>query len=218
VAKAEKIGGWLTLSDVARRLSLPRKRVLELEKAGELYARNDMFARPRFDPAKVEIFRRKLERPPNPDPRARPTVSGPLAAKIFRMFGEGAELRRVVLEVEVAPDVVLNLRRQYADMGRDFLLSPAGVAELRELLDWTGNTEASLIARVNERLRRQYDRGRKAGITESAENHKQNGVSSGRNVDGNEKSLGTDAARGAGDIRPAQEGETDGEARLRDSR
>jgi hypothetical protein len=86
-------------------------------------------------------------------------------------------MRDVVLELEIRPDDALELRRQYAEFGADMLIGGAELEQLRELLDWHGETARSLVLAVNQRLRRQYQRGRDeaAKKTDEDNEHSQTG-------------------------------------------
>lgn len=148
---------------------MPRKRLENLESRGEVHSEHDFFGKRRFNPSELDAIKRKLDRPTLSPARARAPVSGKAAATAFRMFGQGSELRAIVLELELTPDQVTDLRLKYAQMGRDLLVSPAELEQLRELLDWKGDTGAGLVKRINERLRYQFDRGRQTGITEATE-------------------------------------------------
>jgi len=173
-----EITGWLTRETVARRLGITVSRLRQLEKAGELTPRPDFSGRARFDPAIVEKFgRAQLSERPKSGSRRAPT--GAECARIFRMFEERKALRDIVVETEQPPRVVLELRRQYAEMGRDLLIAPGAVEELRELLDWQGEGDKSLVAAVHKRLRYQFDRGREANGEADGRNHKESEESSG---------------------------------------
>lgn len=149
---------------------MPRNRVKKLEGAGLLHPQRDFLGRRRFDPTELDaVKQRSTPAKAAPPARARHAIAGATAARAFRMFGEKKSLREVVLELEVAPDDALDLRRRYADFGADMLVAAAELEKLRELLDWQGETAASLVVAVNQRLRRQYLRGREEAAQKSAD-------------------------------------------------
>jgi hypothetical protein len=175
VAPRNEVSSWLKPAAAGRRLGLSLFKLKRLADAGDLVASKDFYGALRFDPVPVETLRRRMdaqgkvaERPSSPGrPR---TATGRDHARVFRLFGEGRELREIVMECELTTDTVVELRRQYAELGRDLLVSPKGLVELRELLDWTTEpTERNLLAAVAARNRRQFERGMKAAA--ETDNH-----------------------------------------------
>ena len=204
------ISGWVTRATAAKRLGVSSVRLRALEKAGALTPAADFAGRARYDPSEIEKIRAELTRPAaQRRDRARPP-SGATCARIFRMFDERAELRRIVVECEQPPEVVLNLRRQHAELGRDFLLTPATVAEVRELLDWHGDSERSLLVAISGRLRHQFERGKELGIQLSPRNHKGKAPVNVEAHGRREAQSRRDLAGGEGPLRGDSDGQTPG--------
>lgn len=162
------MSSWMRPGAAAKRLGLSLFKLKRLADAGDLVAAKDFFGALRFDPVPVETLRRRLDaqgqvaaRPSSPGrPRS---ATGKDHARVFRLFGEGRPLREIVIETELTTDTVVELRLQYAELGRDLLVSTKGVQELRELLDWsTEANERNLLAAVVARNRKQFERGMQA--------------------------------------------------------
>jgi hypothetical protein len=188
-----EIQGWPNRRTVVRALGITPKRLADLVAIGELTPTRDFHGRHRFDPVQVTSLRKRLERPPGPRaPRSvRPT--GAVCAAIFRAFEDRVEPRELVKTFEVTPEVIARLRREYAELGRDLLVPPAQLLELRELLDLGGEiTARALVGAVAERLRRQYQSGRASGLAEVRKPETKD-VSSGKRYD--EEDGGTDGRR-----------------------
>lgn len=179
MASAE-ITGWPTRKRVQIKLGISAAQLRRLEKNRELVGVSDLFGRLRFDPQKVGEISRRLARPEVKEPRSAKRPDGKTCARMFRMFDERRALRDIVVELEQTPETVLELRRQHADLGRDLLLAPRTVTELRELLAWEGDTEKSLLAAVSARLRYQYQRGAGLAVKKSNRNHNSRGDVNGK--------------------------------------
>jgi hypothetical protein len=157
------ISTWLKPLAAARRLGVSPSRLRQLADAGELASAKDFHGALRFDPYPIEQMRRRLDA--GGKQIARQTSSpragdGKAHAKAFRMFEEGRPSRDVVIECELTATAVVELRRQYAELGRDFLVSASGLAELRDVLDWRGEaTEANLLAAIQRKVRESFERG-----------------------------------------------------------
>ncbi len=202
-----EISHWITRATAAQRLGVSSVRLRELEKAGELTPRSDFNGRARLDPGKVDELRRRMVLTERPRRHRVPPPNGAMCAKIFRMFDERLELRRIVVETEQPPQTIIALRELHADMGRDFLLSSRGLTELRELLDWTGDTEKSLLGAVSARLRHQFERGKALQGSEQR-NHTTRTTVNGKNHSGRADQSGRDPPRGKGPLRGDPVGET----------
>ncbi len=153
-------------------LGLEELKFNALEKRGDLKYTVDRAGRKRFDPKVLGAVRDRhakevvaAAKKGLPGRKAGPP-GGEICAKIFQLFGERLDLRQIVIETQTTPEDVLELRQLYADMGSDFLLSASAVREIRELIDWTGDDEKSLIKALNVRLRRQFERGQAVGLAE----------------------------------------------------
>lgn len=166
-AAGVKISAWPKLTQTARRLGISTGQVKKLAERGELVAAGDYYGHQRFDPAVVEQVRRRLEsggknaRAAAGTPRT--AGDGPAHARAFRLFGEGRTPRDVVIECELPVATVAELRRQFAEMGRDLLISARELEELRDVLDWRDDaTPAKLIRAISARLRSSFERGQAA--------------------------------------------------------
>jgi hypothetical protein len=153
-------------------------------KEGQLVSARDFSGRTRYDPAPIELMKarqaagyKQAVRAPRPGGGA-----GKAQAAAFRMFAAGQPLREIVISTELAPAVVLDLRRQYASMGGDFLISAPGLEDLRDVLDWRGEaTERGLLTAIRARVRRSFEQGQTAAA--DPPNHTTERDTSG-NIDG----------------------------------
>lgn len=185
VAKLNDVSTWMKPASAARRLGVTRFRLNQLAAAGELVAKRDFYGALRFDPQPVEALRQRVDAGTAQVQRisrvGRMHGDGKAHAKAFRMFSEGAEPRVVVIETELTTTVVLDLRRQYAEMGRDFVLAAPDLAELRELLDWQGEaTPRAFFHALRAKMRKQFERGQ--AVAAETDKHTTEGTSSG-NID-----------------------------------
>lgn len=179
-------------------------------RTGELVSAKDFFGRVRYDPAPIEQLRSRM-RAGFAQAMKAPAAGGAVGkaqARAFKLFAEGRPSREIVIETELAPGVVQDLRRQYAEMGGDLLISPPVLADLRDVLDWRGEaTERALVNAMRARLRAAFQRG----LTAAADppNHTNEGESSG-NIDGGTAGPGGGAeAAGEGALRVDPRGEAD---------
>lgn len=178
------VASWLGLKPACRRLGITPFRLNQLVAEGELVAMNDFFGRRRFDPAGVELLRARMQaglkhvaKAPAPG-----SGGGKAQARAFKLFAEGLPSRQIVIETELAPDVVVELRRKYAAMGGDLLISGRHLEELRDVLDWRGSTnEIEFMKALRARLRNAFARGQ--AVAAEPANHTTEGESSG-NIDG----------------------------------
>lgn len=159
--------GWMTRSRAAKELGITEQRLRVLIADRILHTVRDFRRRERIDPDEIAVVKAKLERGKVRDRAATRFRSGEIAAEIFQAFRDGKELREIVIETKQTPDYVLLLRQQYANMGRDFLVTPRGIDQLRDLLDWQGPDEKSLIHAVSARLRYQFQQGQRAALPET---------------------------------------------------
>jgi len=185
VAKVNDVSSWLKPAAAARRLSVSRFRLNQLASAGELVAKRDFYGALRFDPRPVEALRERVNAGTAQIERlnraGRAAGDGKAHAKAFRMFAEGAPSRLDVNENELTTTAVVDLRRQYAEMGRDFVLGALELEEVRELLDWQGEpTTRGFFAALRARLRHQFERGQ--AVAAEISKHTTEGDTSG-NID-----------------------------------
>jgi len=153
-------------------------------KTGELVSAKDFFGRVRYDPAPIEQLRARTRAGFAQATKAPAAggAAGKAQARAFKLFAEGRPSREIVIETELAPAVVTDLRRQYAEMGGDLLISGPVLEELRDVLDWRGSaTDRALLGAVRARMRASFERG----LTAAADppNHTTEGDRSG-NIDG----------------------------------
>jgi hypothetical protein len=113
---------------------------------------------------------------------------GAAHAKAFKMFGEGKDSRDVVIACELEAPAVVELRRQWAEMGGEFTIGADTLAELRDLLDWRGSpTERGLVLGLRRRLREQFDRGVQVGSDRSKHNETEDSSGENDGIDGKDK-------------------------------
>jgi hypothetical protein len=170
------IQGWFARSRVLKELGITEKRLRLLVEDRVLRPERDFRHRQRFDPEVVAQVKAKLERGRVRDRQSTHYRSGEVAAAIFEAFRAKQPLREIVISTKQTPDYVLGLRRQYAEMGGDMLLAPRTVDQLRDLLDWQGQDETSLIRAVSERLRYQFQQGAASARDTATDNPPTNGV------------------------------------------
>ena len=193
------MASWLTQTPAARRLGITVKRLEQLVSEGELVAAVDFYGRRRYDPAPIELMRARIRAGLKQAIKAVPagTGSGRAQALAFKLFSEGRPSREIVIETQLAPGVVLDLRRQYAVMGGDMLIPPDVLEEIRDMLDWRGEASPHAFMKAfRARLRRAFAQGQTAAA--DPPNHTNEGESSG-NID-------TGAAGTSGGAQPPSEG------------
>lgn len=184
------------------------KRLDKLVASGELVATKDFFGRKRYDPAPIEQLRARAQAGYKQATKA-PAAgggAGKVQARAFRLFAEGKPSRDIVIETELAPGVVQDLRRQYAEMGGDLLISGRVLEEFRDVLDWRGDaTDRALLVAVRARLRSSFQRG--LTVAAAPPNHTNEGESSGITDSRAAVESGGAQAAGEGSLRVDREGE-----------
>jgi hypothetical protein len=153
---------WLTRSQAASRSGLTESGLRARVRLRLLNEYRDDINRPRYDAAEVDALARK--RPVNSKAvKAAARDEGAISAQAFALFrGEGIDLRLAVEQLGVTLDVADGLARDYARAGKETLLllrEPTGTT-LRDMLDWRGSDEESLVrAIVADRDRRRDAHG-----------------------------------------------------------
>jgi hypothetical protein len=178
------VSSWLGIKPACRRLDITPFRLDQLIAEGELVAMKDFYGRRRVDPAGVELLRSRMQAGLKHVAKAPAAggAAGKAQARAFKMFSEGKPSREIVIETELGPDAVLELRRKYATMGGDLLVSARYLEELRDLLDWrSAATEVELMKAIRAGQRRAFARGQE--VTAETDKHTTEGESSG-NIDG----------------------------------
>jgi hypothetical protein len=181
---ATPVSSWLGGKAACRRLGVTLFRLNQLVAEGELVAMVDFWGRRRYDPAGLELLRARMQAGLKVAAKtpAAGGAAGRAQALAFKMFAEGRPSRDVVIETQLAPDTVVELRRKYATMGGDLLVSARQLEELRDLLDWRGQpTDAELLKAIRARLRQAFARGQ--AVAAEPAKHTTEGESSG-NIDG----------------------------------
>jgi hypothetical protein len=181
---ATPITSWLGGKAACRRLGVTLFRLGQLVAEGELVAMTDFWGRRRYDPAGVELLRARMQaglRVTAKTPAAG-GAAGKAQALAFKLFGEGRPAREIVVETGLAPDTVVDLRRKYASMGGDLLITARQLEELRDLLDWRGPAnDVELMRAIRVRLRSAFARGQ--AVAAEPAKHTTEGDTSG-NIDG----------------------------------
>lgn len=152
----------------------------ELVQEGSIKTAHDAKGRERYEPASLIEIQGRLEERRKKKDVSWARTPGDLAAEAFRLFAQGADLRRVVTELRMVVDDVRKLHTEYLEAGAEMVLSGTEVAELRDLLDWRSPTGASLVEAVGRRLRAQFARGQQSIIDEYAEKQSTEGATSGK--------------------------------------
>jgi hypothetical protein len=181
---ATPVMSWLGGKAACRRLGVTLFRLNQLVAGGELVAMVDFWGRRKYDPAGVELLRARMQAGLKVAAKtpAAGGAAGRAQALAFKMFAEGRPSRDVVIETQLAPDTVVELRRKYATMGGDLLVSARQLEELRDLLDWRGQpSDVELVKAVRARLRHAFARGQ--AVAAEPAKHTTEGESSG-NIDG----------------------------------
>lgn len=210
VPKADGIASWPTQTPAARRLGVTVKRLEQLVRTGELVSARDFFGRVRYDPAPIEQLRSRIHAGFKQATKAPAAggAAGKAQARAFKLFAEGKPSREIVIETELAPSVVQDLRRQYAEMGGDLLISSPVLEDLRDVLDWRGAaTERALLLAVRTSKRASFERGLAAAAVPP--NHINEGESSGESHTGSGGKGRGSQATGEGALRLDPRGETD---------
>jgi hypothetical protein len=206
------MAGWLTQTPAARRLNVTPKRLEQLVKDGQLVAATDFYGRRRYDPAPIELLRARVQAGFTQTAKAPAAggAAGKAQARAFKMFAAGKQQREVVIETELAPAMVLELRRQYAAMGGDLLITAPVLEDVRDVLDWRGEaTERGFLWALRARIRRAFAEGSTVSTGAAAPpNHTNDGGTSG-NIDTGTagEGNGSDAA-GEGSVPRDPRGET----------
>lgn len=178
--------------------------------AGEIVAARDVFGRRRYDPASVEMLRARMRAGFKQAAKAPAAggAAGKAQALAFKLFAAKKSLRDIVIETELGPAVVQDLRRQYAAMGGDLLISGPVLEDLRDVLDWRGEaTEHAMMKALRARIRRAFTQGQTVAAEPS--NHTNEGESSGT-TDGGAASASTGfEPASTGSVRVDPHGEPD---------
>lgn len=185
MAKVNDVSSWLKPAAAARRLGVSSFRLRALAAAGELTAKRDFYGALRFDPRPLEAMRERVSTGQKQIERlnrgGRGAGDGKAHALAFRMFAAGDPPRDVVIATELTTTAVVDLRKQYAEMGRDFVLTAPQLEELRELIDWQGEpVPRGFFLALRARLRQQFERGQ--AVAAEGSKHTTEGDTSG-NID-----------------------------------
>lgn len=117
----------VTRREAAQRLGVDERTVRRWEGAGRLRAHRDEDGVNRYHAVDIDRLAREhagsagaggrvddAEQDPHP---------GEIAARVFALLNAGRDPREVVVELMLAPTVVLGLHREWVDMGRSIILS-----------------------------------------------------------------------------------------------
>jgi hypothetical protein len=204
------MASWLTQTPAARRLGITVKRLDQLVAEGDLVAAVDFYGRRRYDPAPIELMRARIRAGFKQATKlpAAGGAAGKAQAHAFKLFSEQRLIREVVIETELAPSVVQDLLRQYAEMGKELLITHAALQDVRDVLDWRGEaTEKGLVLAIRARLRRAFNDGQNAAA--DPPNHTTEGKSSGNIDTGATGTSGGAGRAGEGLVRGDPRGQAD---------
>jgi hypothetical protein len=98
--------------------------------------------------------------------------AGAVCAAAFELFQNGRKLPEVVISLKQSPALVRSLRGEYDAMAGTLTIGSGTMAFLQKTFRTAVRDEAhlvALIAGLDERLLREHERGRQAGIVEAAD-------------------------------------------------
>lgn len=98
---------WVTRREAAVILGCSPDNVRRMERNGQLHSQPDRNGTSKLD--RLEVEARAAER------GRKPKISGPLTARVFRMFKAKVSFADICIETEQDADTILRLWRQYTD-------------------------------------------------------------------------------------------------------